>query len=85
MTDPHDYLREIEGVAAAADAQQDEIDRIEGFQVDVADWVARLAYIQSQMVGAGVFDPATIQQSVAAIGPAQWAEIQRERYLKVQR
>lgn len=73
MTDPNDALHAFEVVAAAADAQADEMDRIEHFQVDIADIIARQVYMGNEMRAAGLPELA-IAHTLATMAPEWWWE-----------
>lgn len=77
MTDPNDALKAFEVVAAKADAQADEMDRVEAFQVEVADLIARQRYYQQEMKKAK-FDRMTIARAVAAMGPEWWWDMHQK-------
>jgi hypothetical protein len=68
-----DLTRQFETIAAQADQQADEADRIECFQVDIADIIARQNYLRAEMKKAG-FDRLTIAHTVATMSPEWWWE-----------
>jgi hypothetical protein len=77
MTDPQD-LKAFEVVAAAADAQADEMDKAEQFTLEVADLIAKQNFYRQEMKKAR-FDRMTIAHAVAAMGPEWWWNMHQQK------